>query len=353
MFGHPKSDRPIDESFPYRPALGDYGKSKAEAEQYCLGKVKTQSKMRIVVISPSAVYGPSGPLFTELPARMARAGEFCWVEDGRGKLNYVFVDNLVDALILAAANPKAHGERFIVNDGVTTFREFLTPPLGGYADGLPSFSRRELIELGRSNRSNFRDLVRAITNDEVMRVVNTLPALAAPKHLVENRFASAYERLQRKRGALRAAAQASGAGAGPWPTPPAWLADIFGPIDVEYSSAKATSRTRVAAESHAGRGDAGEYRLAEVHRSFQRAGRPRARTKMRCRDLFAERDRQNVRNRWDWFWLMGARRRSEDRQITVCPHDGSCSAIAGPTAKVCTLPPAPSSWATAGYRLST
>lgn len=239
VFGHPKGDRPIDETFPYRPALGEYGASKSDAERYCLGQAKAQSKTRIVVICPSAVYGPSGPLFTELPARMANGGQFCWIEDGRGKLNYVFVDNLVDAMILAAGNPRVHGERFIVNDGVTTFRNFLTPLLGANADRLPSFTKPELLEMERGNRAGARDLVRAITNDEVMRVVNSMPVLAAPKKAIEKRLSGFYGNLQSKRREMRAAADAQ-AGA-PVAAPASWLADIFGPLDIEYSSAKAES----------------------------------------------------------------------------------------------------------------
>ena len=41
VFGHPKTDRPIDETFPYRPGLGEYGASKAAAEKYALHKAKS------------------------------------------------------------------------------------------------------------------------------------------------------------------------------------------------------------------------------------------------------------------------------------------------------------------------
>lgn len=240
VFGHPKTDRPIDESFPYRPALGEYGGSKADAERYALEQAKAQSKTRIVVISPSAVYGPSGPLFTELPARMARAGQFCWIEEGRGKLNYVFVDNLVDALMLAAQNPRVHGERFLISDGVTTFRRFLTPLLGTYAEGLRSFPKRQLLEMEQGNRSSWRDLLRAITNEEVMLVANSLPALARPKKFIEKRLAGFYANVQGKRREMREGAQAAANAPAP-AAPPAWLADIFGPLEIEYSAKKAES----------------------------------------------------------------------------------------------------------------
>ena len=238
VFGQPRTAMPIDERFPYRPVLGEYGRSKAKAERYALNRAKSSGNTRIVVINPSAVYGPSGPLFTEFPARAAREGGFSWIEEGRGKLNYVYVDNLIDALLLAAQNPKAHGERFIINDGVTTFRKFLAPLLERYAETLPSFTRRQLVEIERSGRPGFRDLLRALTSEEMMAVINGLPVLAVPKRFMAVRLATFYRRLQHKRRTLQAPVSAS-VSAHPICRPPVWLADIFGPSEIEYSSAKA------------------------------------------------------------------------------------------------------------------
>jgi nucleoside-diphosphate-sugar epimerase/predicted dehydrogenase len=234
VFGLRAATTPIDETFPYRPALGEYGQSKAKAERYALQRAKSSGATRIVVINPSAVYGPSGSLFTEFPARATHEGGFCWIEDGRGKLNYVYVDNLVDALLLAAQNPKAHGERFIINDGVTTFRKFLTPLLDGYAEILPSFTRRQLVDIESSCRPGFRDLLRVLASDEMVTVINGVTALAVAKRFVARRFAPSYQRMKLKRRGLQARASVA-----PILRPPSWLADVFGPIDIELSSAKA------------------------------------------------------------------------------------------------------------------
>jgi nucleoside-diphosphate-sugar epimerase/predicted dehydrogenase len=235
VFGQPSAGTPVDETAPYRPSLGEYGASKARAEQYCLRRAKTSGRTRIVVINPTAVFGPGGVLFTELPARLARDRQFCWIEGGRGKLNYTYADNLVDALLLAAQNTQAHQERFIINDGAATFREFLTPILGKLAEGLPSMTRSDLLDMQRRRRGTLRELAHAMASDDVMQVVNRMPLLAAPKRLLENYLPWLYAVLQRQRvgfkterGPLSAPCE-----------PPDWLADIFGPIEGEYSSAKA------------------------------------------------------------------------------------------------------------------
>jgi nucleoside-diphosphate-sugar epimerase/predicted dehydrogenase len=234
VFGLPRTATPIDERFPYRSILGEYGRSKAKAERYALHRAKSSGATRIVVINPPAVYGPSGSLFTEFPARAAREGSFCWIEGGRGKVNYVYVDNLVDALLLAAQNPKANGERFIISDGSTTFRKFLTPLLDGYAETLPSFTRRQLLDMERSGRPGLRDFLRALTSDEMMTVIRDTPVLAVSKRFVARQLEPFYQRLKLKRQAVQASAPAPAILA-----PPSWLADIFGPIEIEFSSAKA------------------------------------------------------------------------------------------------------------------
>jgi nucleoside-diphosphate-sugar epimerase len=46
------------------------------------------------------------------------------VNGGRGRLNYVYIDNLVDAILAGVEDHRAVGDSFIVNDGATTWREF-------------------------------------------------------------------------------------------------------------------------------------------------------------------------------------------------------------------------------------
>ena len=82
-----------------------------------MDRARTVTGTRVVVVSPSCVYGPGGKTLTEMPAQLLNAGHFAWIEDGRGLTNYVYVKNLVDGFIAAAVTPHAHGERFIVSDG--------------------------------------------------------------------------------------------------------------------------------------------------------------------------------------------------------------------------------------------
>jgi predicted dehydrogenase/nucleoside-diphosphate-sugar epimerase len=238
VFGHPKTDRPIDESFPYQPVLGEYGASKTAAEKYALEKAKSSGATRIAVINPAAIYGPGGRQFTEFPVRSVQAGHFCWIEEGRGSFNYTFVDNVVDAILLAAQHPGAHGKNFIICDGTCTVREFLTGLIGPVANSLPSYTRAELEGLEKQNAPRLADLARALANDDVMRAVNSISVIASVKNAIVKRLPNLYARLQSARRAP-AAVSIPVADSEKKPAGPSWLADLFGVQQIRYSAQRA------------------------------------------------------------------------------------------------------------------
>jgi predicted dehydrogenase/nucleoside-diphosphate-sugar epimerase len=238
VFGAP--DKKVDENSPYLPNLGDYGRSKAEAEQLALAAAAKAGKTRIVLICPTAVYGPGGPTFTELPAKMTLQGTFCWIASGLGNVNYVYVENLVDALLLAAQTPEAQGKRFIVSDGVCTWKEFLSPLLGDAGKTLPNYSLAELKNLaGLQSRPTNGDLFRAMTinNAQFMSLVSQHRVLGPVKNWLTRKLPALQRKVQASRtntsiNSFLAARPAT-------PTPPLWLADLFGEIKTEYVAERA------------------------------------------------------------------------------------------------------------------
>ncbi|HBY64396.1 MAG TPA: hypothetical protein DEH78_31635 [Solibacterales bacterium] len=226
-----------DETAPYRPAGGEYGRSKAAVERWCLERARTSPSTRIVLLLPSAVFGPRGKTFTDLPATLASTGAFGWIAGGSGLANYVYVDNLVDAIILAAARPEAHGQRFIVNDGCTTWRQFLTPIV---APWLPSLRDYQPGELARAESAGRRQ----------GGLRKALQALAAQPDFRRELLASSIGPLARRLGNLtgvgvRKPSTQTRITAPPSPVskgaPPAWIEDLFGTQRTDFSSAKARS----------------------------------------------------------------------------------------------------------------
>ena len=142
----------VDESHPYKPKGGRYGTEKAQMERWCLSQSASSSPTRIVILNPSCVSAQADQPTAKFLIEWRSRGCFCWIEQGRGIANFCFVDNLVDAMLLAARTAEAHGQRFIINDGTCTWREFLAPLVGGDFVLWQSLTARELADLDRAAR---------------------------------------------------------------------------------------------------------------------------------------------------------------------------------------------------------
>ncbi len=123
------------------------------------------------VVQPSIVYGPFCKYWTNAPAEMLIHGEVVLPGQGEGMCSAVYVDDLVDGMILAATEPRAQGERFILAgpDSVTWARFF-----GAFAQILktrgPSFWPEARISA--SNAGVLRD-IRMVLSDP-KRIVQIL-----------------------------------------------------------------------------------------------------------------------------------------------------------------------------------
>lgn len=172
VFGFPEGSEAVDETFPYTPYGGKYGTSKAIMERWCLERAKSSPRTRIVILNPTNVFGPDGGAYTLLPISMAKAGSFFWFEQGRGLCNYTYVKNLVEAIIAAQYAEEAHGKRFIINDGVMRWADFLGPFVEAVTDNIPNYSRTELDDLRRHTPGfSIQALFRAIVESPDVRLI--------------------------------------------------------------------------------------------------------------------------------------------------------------------------------------
>ncbi len=105
----------ITEEFPWSECNLPYVATKQEAE---LLVRDAAAQIPVVIARLGDVFGPSQYGFTVGLIEKINRGQFaCPVEKDSGILNPVYIDNLLDALLLMGTHPAAMGETFNVVDG--------------------------------------------------------------------------------------------------------------------------------------------------------------------------------------------------------------------------------------------
>ena len=112
-----KGGGPILEDHPCSHFSSSYSRSKAEAEKLVR---KFRDSIPTVIIRPGVVYGPEDPQCTLRTLNFARKNLLFVINQGKGIFPHLYIDNLVDAILLAAQRKEAIGEIFNITDGVNT-----------------------------------------------------------------------------------------------------------------------------------------------------------------------------------------------------------------------------------------
>ena len=120
----PLPDGVVDESTLARPTGWDYKDSKIRIEQELLRAAK-EDGLPVVILEPTIVYGPFGSFWTWAPIHFLRRGRVFLPADLDGLCNAVYVDDVVDALLLSADVDGAVGKRMLVSAAEpVTWREY-------------------------------------------------------------------------------------------------------------------------------------------------------------------------------------------------------------------------------------
>jgi nucleoside-diphosphate-sugar epimerase len=114
--GH-EADVPVNESAPYEPfpqQRGLYTKTKLEAEKMVLAAVADR-RINAVVLRPGQIYGPGAEKFPP-SGTIGLGGRWLVVGSGDRHVPLVFIDNVVDAILLAAEKDVPNGSIFQLVD---------------------------------------------------------------------------------------------------------------------------------------------------------------------------------------------------------------------------------------------
>jgi nucleoside-diphosphate-sugar epimerase len=150
-------DGDLNETSPRGTLLDDYSRNKSDAERFVLDYHRSTG-LPISIIQPTVVYGPFAG-WTYGPIWELRKHRVVVPNEGEGLCNPVYVDDVVDAAILAAWHPSAIGECFLISGAApVTWKEFY----GAYESMLGNSStvgmtNKEYIQATRT-RPSFREL---------------------------------------------------------------------------------------------------------------------------------------------------------------------------------------------------
>lgn len=152
----------VDEDHaPTRMWKWPYAVDKRDAERALIEEHR-RSALPLTILRLGAIYGPYGPAFTVGPLQALSSGRVALVDDGQGVSNATYVDDVIQAMILAAIRPEGVPEIFTIKgpDRVTwrQLYEAYEAMLG--VDALVPMSRAEMrAARGAAARAALRRLV--------------------------------------------------------------------------------------------------------------------------------------------------------------------------------------------------
>jgi nucleoside-diphosphate-sugar epimerase len=119
--------------FNYPDGVTESGPLSGENNSYCQTKIEAESALLelsnspdfgIIIIRAGDVYGPGSIPWIARPIHMMRQKLFAYANDGKGVINHVYVDNLIDAIFLAIEK-EIYGEVLNITDGQeTSWKEY-------------------------------------------------------------------------------------------------------------------------------------------------------------------------------------------------------------------------------------
>jgi nucleoside-diphosphate-sugar epimerase len=114
----------VTEDHPLRPMGNTYVDTKIASEHAVLA-CHAGGRMDCTIVRPGDVYGPGSRPWVVLPLDMIKRGRFLLPAHGRGRFSPVFIDDLVNGIVLAAGLDAGKGQIFTISgNGSLSCAEF-------------------------------------------------------------------------------------------------------------------------------------------------------------------------------------------------------------------------------------
>jgi nucleoside-diphosphate-sugar epimerase len=139
VYGYPGGPA-IDESYVPVSFSNWYSETKRAAEAE-VRRTKQATAPEVVILRPATVYGPGSANVVGEMARAIRAGHMLLVNEGRARAGLTYVENVVDAAVLALTARTAPGQAFNLTDGLNiNWKRFLIDLADGLGCAAPRWS---------------------------------------------------------------------------------------------------------------------------------------------------------------------------------------------------------------------
>jgi nucleoside-diphosphate-sugar epimerase len=174
-----------------------YGNEKLEQEHRALRYWKRHG-LEVVILRPPSVYGPFSS-FTMAMINSIRGRVMAIVDGGRNPCNLVYVDNLVEAILLALWRPEAPGQTFFVTDGETvSWERCITDQADLVGLDVARVRATDLVRSPQERvvRDSFRALPAVVADGELRRVLARIPVFKRANDLFYGWFTSLSERTR-------------------------------------------------------------------------------------------------------------------------------------------------------------
>lgn len=153
------TENQADESAPVMPTGNSYVDTKIASEHVVLS-AHAAGEMACTVVRPADIYGPGSRPWTMIPVQMIRKGLFLLPARGQGIFRAIYIDDLVDGVLLAAEKDEGIGQIFILGGEKTitceTFFGYYYRMLGkGKPRRMSTSSAVAIAEIGRAVFSLF------------------------------------------------------------------------------------------------------------------------------------------------------------------------------------------------------
>lgn len=126
------SNQPLDENSLCQTDTA-YGRSKLAAEQALIGLAR-ESDMSWTILRPTLVYGQGNPGNMERLIKLVKNGGFLPFGQVNNRRSFLYVGNLVDAIITCVSHPNSKNKTFLISDGEDLSTPDLVRKIAYYLD---------------------------------------------------------------------------------------------------------------------------------------------------------------------------------------------------------------------------